>query len=107
MTRVSVSRACRVLLIKGQTPAATLQERLVSIVANAPQADFDLANITILTGGSVINDAARDLAFAASIALPHGVDFNTPRHALMRNGTGTASGPTSCAVRPACGGRLE
>jgi hypothetical protein len=37
--------------------------------------------------------AARASAVVASIALQHGVDADTLRHALMRNGNGVASGP--------------
>jgi ribonucleoside-diphosphate reductase alpha chain len=44
-------------------------------------------------GGTTIDDAARDSAVVASIALQHGVDADTLRHALMRNGSGLASGP--------------
>ena len=38
----------RVLLIDGEMPAATLQERLASIVANAPDVELDPSNIKIL-----------------------------------------------------------
>lgn len=44
-------------------------------------------------GGTAIDDAARDSAVVASIALQHGVAPDTLRRALMRNSTGTASGP--------------
>jgi hypothetical protein len=44
-------------------------------------------------GGTAIDDAARDSAVVASIALQHGVDADTLRRALMRNATGKASGP--------------
>jgi hypothetical protein len=44
-------------------------------------------------GGTAVDNAARDSAVVASIALQHGVDAETLRHALMRNGSGTASGP--------------
>ena len=44
-------------------------------------------------GGTAIDDAARDSAVVASLALQHGVDPDTLRHALMRNGGGEASGP--------------
>jgi len=44
-------------------------------------------------GGTAIDDAARDSAVVASLALQHGVDPDTLRHALMRNGSGEASGP--------------
>jgi hypothetical protein len=40
-----------------------------------------------------IHRAARDSAVVANIALQHGVDADTLRHALMRNGNGVASGP--------------
>jgi hypothetical protein len=44
-------------------------------------------------GGTAIGDAARDSAVVASLALQHGVDPDTLRHALMRNSSGEASGP--------------
>jgi hypothetical protein len=44
-------------------------------------------------GGTAIDDAARDSAVTVSLALQHGVDLETIRHALMRNGAGLASGP--------------
>ena len=44
-------------------------------------------------GGTAIDDAARDSAVVASLALQHGVDPDTLRHALMRNSSGEASGP--------------
>jgi hypothetical protein len=49
--------------------------------------------LTAEKGGTAIDDAARDSAVVASIALQHGVDADTLRHALMRNGSGVASGP--------------
>ena len=44
-------------------------------------------------GGTATDDAARDSVVVASIALQHGVDPDTLRHALMRKSDGTASGP--------------
>ena len=44
-------------------------------------------------GGSALDDAARDSAVVASIALQHGVGADTLRHALMSNSNGVASGP--------------
>jgi hypothetical protein len=44
-------------------------------------------------GGTAIDDAARDSAVVASLALQHGVDPDMLRRALMRNGNGAASGP--------------
>ena len=49
--------------------------------------------LTAKKGGTAIDDAARDSAVVASIALQHGVDADTLRRALMRNGNGAASGP--------------
>jgi hypothetical protein len=49
--------------------------------------------INAVKGGTAIDNAARDSAVVASIALQHGVDADTLRHALMRNGDGSASGP--------------
>jgi hypothetical protein len=44
-------------------------------------------------GGSATDDAARDSAVVASLALQHGVDRDMLRRALMRNGNGVASEP--------------
>ena len=55
--------------------------RLAEIFLNADKA------------GTAIDDAARDSAVVASIALQHGVEADTLRRALMRNGSGIASGP--------------
>ena len=49
--------------------------------------------LTAKKGGTAIDDAAGDSAVVASIALQHGVDADTLRRALMRNGNGVASGP--------------
>jgi hypothetical protein len=49
--------------------------------------------LTAKKGGTAIDDAARDSAVVASIALQHGVDAETLRRAMMRNGSGVASGP--------------
>ena len=49
--------------------------------------------LTAAKGGTAIDDAARDSAVVASIALQDGVDADTLRHALMRNSNGVASGP--------------
>ena len=58
-------------------------------------ADGRLAEIFLNAekGGTAVDDAARDSAVVASIALQHGVGIETIRHALMRNGSGLASGP--------------
>jgi YD repeat-containing protein len=42
--------------------------------------------------GTAIQTAARDSAVVASLALQHGVPPETIRHALTRNGDGSASG---------------
>jgi hypothetical protein len=44
-------------------------------------------------GGAAVDDAARDSAVVASIALQHGVNPDMLRRALMRSGNGVASGP--------------
>ena len=49
--------------------------------------------LTAEKGGTAIDDAARNSAVVASIALQHGVDADTLRHALMRSSNGVASGP--------------
>ena len=58
-------------------------------------ADGRLAEIFLhaAKGGTAIDAAARDSAVVASLALQHGVDPDTLRHALMRNGNGKANGP--------------
>jgi hypothetical protein len=43
--------------------------------------------------GTAIENAARDSAVVASLALQHGVPPDTIRHALTRNGNGEATGP--------------
>jgi hypothetical protein len=48
--------------------------------------------LTAAKGGTAIDDAARDSAVVASIALQHGVDADTLRHALMRNGNAWRQG---------------
>jgi hypothetical protein len=44
-------------------------------------------------GGTALDHAASDSAVVASIALQHGLDAETLRRALMRKGSGGASGP--------------
>jgi putative DNA primase/helicase len=56
----------RVLLIDGEMPAATLQERLANIVAGAPTVELDPANVRILAAdllelGGIGNLASSDL----------------------------------------------
>ena len=55
--------------------------RLAEIFLNAAKA------------GTAIENAARDSAVVASLAVQHGVPPDTIRHALTRNGNGEASGP--------------
>jgi hypothetical protein len=43
--------------------------------------------------GSAIEAMARDAAVLTSICLQHGASVETIRHALTRNGDGSASGP--------------
>lgn len=64
--RWTAPRARRVLLIDGEMPAAALQERLASIVAGAPDVQFDATGIKILAGdlieaGGIGNLASRDV----------------------------------------------
>ena len=56
-------------------------------------------------GGTAIDDAARDFAVVASLALQHGVDPDTLRHALMRNGSGEPSGPLGVLLDSLAGNR--
>ena len=48
--------------------------------------------------GSHADNAARDSAIVASLALQHGVDAETIRHALSRDANGAASGPLGAAL---------
>jgi hypothetical protein len=59
-------KARRVLLIDGEMPAATLQERLANIVASAPDINLDPDNLKILAAdlietGGIGNLASRDV----------------------------------------------
>jgi hypothetical protein len=54
--------ARRVLLIDGEMPAAALQERLASIVASAPNVEFDPDNIRILAGDLIEGGGIGNLA---------------------------------------------
>lgn len=59
-----------------------------------------LAEIFLGNGraGSDVDAAAKDSAVVASIALQHGVDVNTVRRALLRDGRGVASSPLGVAL---------
>jgi hypothetical protein len=48
--------------------------------------------------GSAIEAVARDAAILASICLQHGASTETIRHALTRNGDGSASGPLGAVL---------
>ena len=54
----------RVLLIDGEMPAAALQERFASIVASAPNTQFDPDNIRILAGDLIEEGGVGNLASA-------------------------------------------
>ena len=54
--------ARRVLLIDGEMPGAALQERLASIVASAPNVEFDPDNIRILAGDLIEGGGLGNLA---------------------------------------------
>jgi hypothetical protein len=58
-------------------------------------ADGRLAEIFLNTGksGTDVENAARDAAIVASIALQHGTPAEIIRHALTRNRDGGAAGP--------------
>jgi putative DNA primase/helicase len=62
--RWKAPRPRRVLLIDGEMPAAALQERLASIVAAEPDAEFDPANIKILAGDLIEAGGIGNLASA-------------------------------------------
>src|SRR3954466_6566040 len=48
--------------------------------------------------GSAIEAVARDAAILTSICLQHGASMDTIRHALTRNGDGSASGPVGVVL---------
>ena len=56
--------------------------------------DGDPAEIflNVAKSGTTLETAARDSAIVASIALQHSASVETLRHALTRNGDGSASG---------------
>jgi hypothetical protein len=56
-------------------------------------------------GGAAVDDAARDSAVVASIALQHGVDPDMLRRALIRSGNGAASGPLGTLLDLLASGR--
>jgi hypothetical protein len=62
--------------------------------------DGSLAEIFLSNhkAGSHADTAARDSAVVASLALQHGVPLDTLRHALLRDGSGRASGPLGVAL---------
>ena len=62
--RWKAPRPRRVLLIDGEMPAVALQERLASIVAASPKAEFDAANIKILSGDLIEAGGIGNLASA-------------------------------------------
>jgi len=59
-----------------------------------------LAEIFLGNGraGSDVDAAAKDSAVVASVALQFGVPAETIRHALLRDGRGTASSPLGVAL---------
>jgi ribonucleoside-diphosphate reductase alpha chain len=48
--------------------------------------------------GTPVDVAARDSAIVASLALQHGATAEKLRHALTRNGDGSAGGPLAAAL---------
>jgi hypothetical protein len=48
--------------------------------------------LNVAKSGTTLETLARDSAIVASIALQHGASVETLRHALTRNGDGSASG---------------
>jgi hypothetical protein len=59
-----------------------------------------LAEIFLSNGraGSDVDAAARDSAILCSLALQHGADLETLRHALLRDARGVASSPLGVAL---------
>jgi hypothetical protein len=49
-------------------------------------------------GGTPVDVSARDAAIVASLALQHGATSSELRHALSRNGNGSAGGPLAAAL---------
>jgi len=62
--------------------------------------DGRLAEIFLNTAkhGTAVDTNARDAAVAASLLLQHGCPVETLRHALTRDGDGSASGPLAHAL---------
>jgi hypothetical protein len=62
--------------------------------------DGRLAAIFLNTAkhGTAVDTNARDAAVAASLLLQHSCQVDTLRHALTRNGDGSASGPLARAL---------
>jgi ribonucleoside-diphosphate reductase alpha chain len=62
--------------------------------------DGSIAEIFLNTDklGTGLDTNARDAAVAASLLLQHGCEVETLRHALTRNGDGSASGPLARAL---------
>jgi hypothetical protein len=54
--------------------------------------------LTAAKNGTLIDEAARDAAIVASVALQHGASAETIRHAVTRNADGSASGPIGRAL---------
>jgi ribonucleoside-diphosphate reductase alpha chain len=62
--------------------------------------DGRLAEIFLTTAkpGTAVDENARDAVVAASLLLQYGCPADTLRHALTRNGHGSASGPLARAL---------
>jgi ribonucleoside-diphosphate reductase alpha chain len=62
--------------------------------------DGGVAEIFLTTAkpGTAVDVNARDAAVAASLLLQYGCPADTSRHALTRNGHGSASGPLARAL---------
>src|SRR5438067_10491271 len=49
--------------------------------------------LNVAKTGTALETSARDSAIVASLALQHGVEPETIRHAILRNSDGSAAGP--------------
>lgn len=63
--------------------------------------------ITAGRAGSDLDAAARDSAVVCSLALQHGVELETIRHALLRDPRGNPSGPLGAALGKIAGGAAD
>jgi hypothetical protein len=84
-----------------QTETRTIQHQAFTFVASIGcYSDGRLAEVFICSrkSGSDMAAAARDASIVVSIALQHGVNAETIRHALGRNSDGSAASPLGAVL---------